>query len=267
MKFKNICSANKVRTILVCICMGIVLCSCVESTEIPGKKMPWGRKKHGVIEVTSDNVATKSDKVAFLTFDDGPSELTEKVLDILKENDVKATFFLIGNQINKDTKKIVKRMNEEGHQIGVHTYCHEPECIYSSADTYYSDVLKTEVIISKYTGVPAMIYRFPYGSVNGYIKGYRKKIINKLSKHGLEYCDWNVSGEDSVGNPTAKKIIKNIKKNYNVYDNPVILLHDSGSCKETVKALPEIIRMYKEDGYSFDVIKNRYRPVQWKSGK
>ena len=158
-------------------------------------------------------------------------------------------------------------MKKEGHQIGVHTYSHEPEQIYLSADAYYKDVLKTEVIIAKYTGETPTIYRFPYGSDNGYMKSYRKKIIKRLAKHGLEYCDWNVSGEDSVGKITAKKIIGNIRKNYNTYNNPVILLHDSNSCKETVKALPEIIKMYKEDGYSFDVVKNRYNLLQWKPYK
>ena len=186
------------------------------------------------------------------------------MLDILKENDINATFFLIGNQINKSTKKTLKRLVKEGNQVAVHTYCHEADCIYDSADTYYNDVMKAAKRIKKYTGVDPKFYRFPWGSVNGYIKNYRKDIIMRLKKEGFEYCDWNVSGEDSIKSPMARQIINNVKSNYRVYNEPVILLHDANARKETVKALPAIIKMYKDAGYSFDIIENRNKPCQWK---
>ena len=85
-----------------------------------------------------------------------------------------------------------------------------------------------------------------------------------MSAAGLEYCDWNVSGEDSIGNPTASQIIANVKKDYDRYNEPVVLLHDAGARKETVKALPEIIKMFINAGYSFDIIGNRDKPYQWK---
>ncbi len=221
------------------------------------------RKNDQALTVSSDNKG-RPKKTAYLTFDDGPSDRTEEVLDILKENDINATFFLIGNQINKSTKKTLKRLVEEGNQVAVHTYCHEADCIYDSADTYYNDVMKAAKRIKKYTGVDPKFYRFPWGSVNGYIKNYRKDIIMRLKKEGFEYCDWNVSGEDSIRSPRARQIINNVKSNYKVYNEPVILLHDANARKETVKALPVIIKMYKDAGYSFDIIENRNKPCQWK---
>lgn len=221
------------------------------------------RKNDQALTVSSDNKG-RLKKTAYLTFDDGPSNRTEEVLDILKENDIKATFFLIGNQINKSTKKTLKRLVKEGNQVAVHTYCHEADCIYDSADTYYNDVMKAAKRIKKYTGVDPKFYRFPWGSVNGYIKNYRKDIIMRLKKEGFEYCDWNVSGEDSIRSPRARQIINNVKSNYRVYNEPVILLHDANARNETVKALPVIIKMYKDAGYSFDIIENRNKPCQWK---
>ncbi len=283
-----------IRTILMCLGICIVLCACIRATQIPGTR----KNGHGFRHVTSDNVvspektdsieenkdenqgvhnATQNDeaepsasnkpddigKVAYLTFDDGPSTITEDILDILKKEDVKATFFMIGNQINEKTKPIVDRLCSEGHQIGVHTYCHEAGSIYCSAEAYYSDLMKAEQVILEYTGTAPLVYRFPWGSANGYIKGFRKEIVCKLSDVGMEFCDWNVSGEDSIGNPSAAQIYKNVKKNYDKFSEPVILLHDSATRKETVKALPDIIKLYKEAGYTFDVIKNREKPFQW----
>ena len=108
------------------------------------------------------------------------------------------------------------------------------------------------------------MYRFPWGSSNGYLKPYRKEIIKRLALRGLSYCDWNVSGEDSVGHPVASQIIANVKANYSKYNEPVILLHDSAGNKATVEALPEIISMYKEAGYDFGTISQRSKIYQWK---
>lgn len=247
-----------IRTIFMCLGICIVLCACIRATQIPGTR----KSGHGFRHVTSDNVVSQ-EKTAYLTFDDGPSAITEDVLDILKKEDVKATFFMIGNQINEQTKPTVDRLCSEGHQIGVHTFCHEADSIYCSAETYYSDLMKAEQVILEYTGTAPLVYRFPWGSANGYIKGFRKEIVCKLSDMGMEYCDWNVSGEDSIGTPSAAQIFNNVKKNYDKFNEPVILLHDSATRKETVKALPDIIKLYKEAGYTFDIIKNREKPFQW----
>lgn len=214
--------------------------------------------------INAFNKSKDEKKVVYMTFDDGPSVLTDKVLDILKENDVHATFFLIGNQINDRTEDTVKRIVNEGHQIGVHTYSHDASKIYASADAYYDDILKAEQAIIKRTGIVPLVYRFPYGSNNCYVMKYRKNVIKKLKNAGLNYCDWNVSGEDSIGHPSVSKIIANVKSNYTRYNEPVVLLHDSGGNKATVSALPEIIKMYKEAGYEFGTINERSRIYQWR---
>ena len=155
------------------------------------------------------------------------------------------------------------RMCEKGNQLGVHTFSHEAECIYCDSDTYYNDAMKTAEAIIQYTGVVPTVFRFPWGSANCYIQSYRSEVIARLQEKGLDYCDWNVSGEDSVGNPSAAQIIANIQKNYNKYNTPVLLLHDSAGSKETANALPEIIRMYKEAGYEFGILSEREHLYQW----
>ncbi len=207
---------------------------------------------------------TPEKKTAYITFDDGPSNLTDKILDILEENDARATFFLIGNQINDNTKGTLERLIKDGNQIGAHTYSHEAGEIYESADSYYNDIMKAEKAILQNTGIAPLVYRFPWGSSNAYIKPYRKEIIGRLAVKGLKYCDWNVSGEDSVGRPSASQIIANVRSNYSQYSEPVILLHDSATSTQTVEALPTIIEMYKEAGYGFGTISERSKIYQWK---
>ncbi len=195
-------------------------------------------------------------KTAYLTFDDGPSCLTEKYLDILESEGVKATFFVIGQQINGE-EQTIKREISQGHEIGVHTYCHEADRIYCNCDTYYKDVIKVKNILKKQFGYDAGLVRFPWGSANTYISSYRDNIIQRFKNIGLEYADWNVSAEDSVGNPTQTSIMQNIRKDYVRYDEPVILMHDSGANKMTLSVLNNIILELKEKGYGFDVLSKR----------
>lgn len=195
-------------------------------------------------------------KTAYLTFDDGPSCLTEKYLDILESEGVKATFFVIGQQINGE-EQTIKREISQGHEIGVHTYCHEADRIYCNCDTYYKDVIKVKNILKKQFGYDAGLVRFPWGSANTYISSYRDNIIQRFKNIGLEYADWNVSAEDSVGNPTQTSIMQNIRKDCVRYDEPVILMHDSGANKMTLSVLNNIILELKEKGYGFDVLSKR----------
>lgn len=219
-----------------------------------------------VREVSGESVEKKEiteEKVAYLTFDDGPSEHTEEVLAILDKEGVKATFFLIGFQITEDREELVKKMAEEGHLLGIHTYSHKSEEIYSSTDAYIVDAEKTAERIYEVTGKKPNIYRFPWGSINCYVSDICDDIIKEMSEKGYEYYDWNVSAEDSVGTPSKSSIIKNIKKDFGKYNQPVILMHDSAINEATVEALPEIIRMLKEEGYSFATVDQRYRPYHY----
>ncbi|WP_343209945.1 polysaccharide deacetylase family protein [Anaerolentibacter hominis] len=203
-------------------------------------------------------------KIAYLTFDDGPSENTRTILEILNKYDVKATFFLIGEEITPEREELLKEMVEQGHSIGIHTYCHEKEKIYASAENYWDDFNKAYEKIMQVTGVGPEILRFPWGSVNKYMSGIGDKVIKDLNEKGFTYYDWNVSGEDAVGKPTKSSIMKNIKHDLTKYNEPVILLHDGSSNQLTAEALPDIIEYIKANGYDFDVVQHRYKPYQYR---
>ncbi len=202
-------------------------------------------------------------KVAYLTFDDGPSVLTEEYLKILEKEKVKATFFLIGEQIEGEMVEIVRKEAEQGHEIGLHTYCHQANKIYASGESYCEDLEKTKRCLSQKLNIVPKLFRFPWGSANAYVRSYKQEIIEKMKEEGLEYADWNVSGEDSVGYPSVSSILSNIRKDYTKYNDPVLLLHDSATCRPTLEALPCIIQELKEKGYSFQTLSKREKPCHF----
>lgn len=244
-----------------CITAILIICACMlmERAGYRNKEIRE-TESHG----TSNGLSgTDNKKTAFLTFDDGPSCLTANYLDILKEEGVKATFFLIGQQIDNDMAEIVKREIDEGHEIGIHTYCHEANEIYATQDSCYKDVMKIKDQLERQFNYDAKLVRFPWGSANGYMSPFRTNIIDMIHKNGLEYEDWNVSAEDSVGTPTVDSILNNIRKDYKKYDEPVILMHDSGCNKKTLEALRSIIKELKEAGYSFSTLSERKNPCHF----
>lgn len=207
-------------------------------------------------------------KIAYLTFDDGPSETTEQILDILKEKGVKATFFLIGEEIRDNRIEIVKREIKEGHSVGVHTQCHRQNEIYSTYEDFEKDFMMAYEKIEKVTGEFPVLHRYPWGSTNGMLRPFYTKAQNHLTSLGIRSYDWNCSGEDSVGKPSHQSILKNIKKDYGRYTQPIILLHDSSQTKKTAEVLGEVIDMIKEDGYEFRSLESRMDsymfPKEWR---
>ena len=195
-------------------------------------------------QVKQENEQKKQEKkIAYLTFDDGPSQVTNRVLDILDAYEIKGTFFLIGSSITEDQKATVLRMKQEGHAIGIHTYSHKAEEMYQSADAFEHDFLKAERRLKKIVGENTTLYRFPWGSANNYLRNIESDVLPWLEQKGYYYCDWNVSGEDSVGTPTSYSIYRNVQKDYDRYTEPVILLHDSATNELTAQVLPDIIVM------------------------
>ena len=202
-------------------------------------------------------------KVAYLTFDDGPSMVTKEVLKTLRENNIHATFFLIGNQIDENTEEIVKQLVEDGHTIGIHTYSHKGAEIYKSKDAFITDFEQTARRIKEVTGIEPKIFRFPWGSVNKYLGNIAEEVIEELEEKGYTYFDWNVSAEDSVGKPTAESILRNVKKDYKKYKQPVILMHDSSVNKLSAQMLPQIIDIIRDAGYQFDTLDKMDKPYQY----
>ncbi len=210
----------------------------------------------------------KPQKVAYLTFDDGPSDNTEKVLKTLKEKNAVATFFLIGNEITEEREETVKKAIEQGNAIGVHTYCHEQKVMYRDEESFFDDYQKAAGTIQKITGERPTLHRFPWGSNNGYIRSFVDDAHQKLTQMGVKSFDWNVSGEDSVGRHISGWIImSNIKKDLTKYDTPIILLHDSAGMDRTAEVLGDIIDYIRSQGYTFATLTDREEylfPVSWR---
>lgn len=202
------------------------------------------------------------DKVVYLTFDDGPSQNTAKVLDVLDRYGVKATFFVTGNGQNYNY--LIQEANKKGHTIGLHTYCHNYATVYSSSDAYFADLDKIGKMVESLIGHYPKYIRFPGGSSNTVSRHYQVGIMSYLSKEvqnrGFQYYDWNVSSGDASGNnvATSKLIAGATNSSAN---NVMILMHDTDAKSTTVEALPAIIENYKSRGYRFSGIDdNSYAP-------
>lgn len=201
-------------------------------------------------------------KIIYLTFDDGPSIITDKVLDILKENNVKATFFIIGNQIN-GFENVIKRINDDGHSFGLHTYTHKFKRIYSSRDTFIKEMLQCRSEINKLTGVSSNIIRFPGGSSKRLTSAY----LNKLHSYNFKIYDWNMVTLDGINPKTSSnRLYRDATKDDKDQSSIILLLHCDYMHKNTCKALPDIIKYYKAKGYEFKTISNNtpelYFPIK-----
>ena len=177
----------------------------------------------------------------YLTFDDGPSENTEAILDVLKEYDVKATFFVTGQQARSHPERY-REIAAEGHTIGMHSYSHKYGEIYESVDRFGEDLLSLQTFLEETTGVTPVFYRFPGGSSNTVSSMPMSDLCDYLTDNGITYFDWNVSSKDAVSPMrSAQEIVYNCTQNLENFDTAVILMHDAANKTSTVEALPEVI--------------------------
>ena len=190
----------------------------------------------------------------YLTFDDGPKNgTTNVILDILKEEGVKATFFVT----NSGPDELIKRAYDEGHTIALHTASHNYSIVYASVDSYFNDLNIVSERVKNITGVESKIIRFPGGSSNTVSRKYSSGIMSYLTsevlKRGYRYYDWNVSSGDAAGGrPTASMIYDNVVSNLSKNRVNMVLMLDIKTY--TRDALRDIIRYGKENGYVFDKI-------------
>lgn len=235
----------------------LVLCMAIspEGKETLNIKSLWEEKNIGREEDKCEEKTKENEKIAYLTFDDGPSKNTKKVLEILDKYEIKATFFIIGSSVTEDYVEQLKSMEKEGHSIGIHTFSHKYNQIYLSKDAYIKDFNKAKEVLCKNLKNNPTIYRFPGGSCNCFIGAEKKSIIEELKNDGYTYYDWNVSGEDSVNHPTVNSIVNNVLKDYKNFTKPIILLHDGPSNANTVSALPTIIENIQKSGYKFETLR------------
>lgn len=198
-------------------------------------------------------------KTVYLTFDDGPSKLTTKVLEVLEKEEIKATFFVAGIKTDEQ-KALLKRIDSEGHAIGNHTYSHNYDYIYKNVDNFFTDLYKNEGFIYEAIGKRPRIIRFPGGSKNNTSNTENgKKVINeileRLVEEGYVHFDWNASsGDASVQPATVDQIINNVLKWVGNNNDAVVLFHDTASKKNTLEALPIIIEKLKFLGCKFEVL-------------
>ena len=185
----------------------------------------------------------------YLTFDDGPTDsTTPKILDVLKKENVRATFFVVGRQI-KGREKILKRTAEEGHSIGIHTYSHRYDEIYADKAALLKDIEKCRGAIKKVLpDYNKNLYRFPGGSF------LCPSLREAVTRAGYRYYDWNASAGDAEGRYTTKQLFENAIRTSEGKTTVILLMHDGVGYKNTVRALPEIIRRFKNEGYVFKTL-------------
>ena len=190
--------------------------------------------------------------VIYLTFDDGPSSNTSKILDILKEENVKATFFVVNYGSYYDS--IVQRIVNEGHTIALHSYTHNYNLVYSSIDAYFNDLISLKNRVKSTTGIDSNIIRFPGGSSNtisSFNKGIMSKLVSEVKLRGFHYFDWNVDSRDAWDAKNSTDVYNNVMNGLIPNRSNVVLMHDLGHNVKTVEALKKIIENSKNKGYSF----------------
>lgn len=196
--------------------------------------------------------STTTPGVCYLTFDDGPSDNTLRILDILDTYGVKATFFVVGTAKTQYLPQIASR----GHAIGLHTASHKYEMIYKDINSYLEDVKQISDIVYSKTGVRSNILRFPGGSSNvisaNYCEGIMSDLTVRMPELGYSYYDWNVdSGDADAAKVSTDKIVQNVLNGAKGKRSICVLMHDNGGKDTTAEALPRIITGLRNMGFTF----------------
>ena len=206
------------------------------------------------LQVKLSSLTKNPEKTAYLTFDDGPTiKATPKVLDVLKEENVKASFFVIGKYVSHHPE-LVKRAYEEGHYIANHGYNHNNEKLYKDDKSFISEIKDTDKEIGNAIGIPnyhSYIFRFPNGYMSPNNKLKKKHSAELLNKMNYGYIDWNCLNNDSVKKYTTSQLISNLKNSCKDKGTLVILMHDTTDVSNSSLALKDSIHYLKEQGYEF----------------
>ncbi|GAA0466840.1 polysaccharide deacetylase family protein [Alkalibacillus silvisoli] len=208
------------------------------------------------LEEAKQSASRSGSKQVFLTFDDGPSKVTPKILDILKEHNIPATFFAIGQSV-EEYPHYTRRAQEEGHKVLPHSHSHDYS-IYSDLDSFYDDFYQAKNQIEEVLDQEIPPYfRFPGGATNQVSTDYggdqiMAKITEDVKERGYYYFDWNVSSNDANHEEVdALDIYNNVVATTGEQDFAVVLFHDSPTSHSTAEALPRIIDYYESEGYEF----------------
>ena len=204
---------------------------------------------------------TEAEKTIYLTFDDGPTELTPQILDILKDHDVKATFFVVYRD-SDEAKLLYKRIVDEGHTLALHSATHNYKKIYQSVESFLDDYATLSDMLFEVTGTKPELFRFPGGSVNNYNKEIYQELIAEMLRRGYTYYDWDASAGSSTSTATADSIYSNVMNGVSGKQRAIVLMHDAGT-RATVSVLPKIIDSLKASGYKLEVLDKNIRPANF----
>lgn len=217
-----------------------------QEKEVKTTKAP---KKATTAEPTIKPTDDTTTKKVYLTFDDGPGSQSGKILDILKKNHVKATFFVTGKE-DASSKKIYQRIVKEGHTLAMHSYSHIQDVIYDSKEAFEKDLKQINRCLYEATGVHTKFYRFPGGSSTQNTSLSIQNFIDVLKKNHYLYLDWNVISPDiNNANATKEQVVTGVMQGVDAYDTAVVLMYDVADKPMTVKALPSIIKQIKAKNY------------------
>ena len=198
-------------------------------------------------------------RTLYLTFDDGPSaENTNAVLDILKAGNIKATFFVVGENVRRNPET-ARRIVEEGHAIGIHCNSHDYNTLYQSVDSYLEDFEEARRTVLEVTGAETRLFRFPGGSINSYDKEVSDGIIQAMTERGYIYFDWNASLEDAAEKTTPAELVVNGRTTTLGRKKVVLLAHDV--VYNTVLCRDELLEQFPE--YKMEVLTPDVEPVQF----
>lgn len=216
------------------------------------------------VSLSENAVPGQSDwpQKVYLTFDDGPSRNTDDILDILNSYGIKGNFFVVAAE-QEDMRAMYRRIVEEGHVLGMHSYSHKYNEVYASKEAFINDLSKIQSLIYEETGFMPDIYRFPGGSSNTVSKLDMSVFIQVLNDRDITYYDWNVSSRDAVSPmPTKEQVVENCLTGIQNYEEVMILMHDLGDKTSTVEALPEIIERLFEMGVEIAPIDENTMHIQ-----
>ena len=206
--------------------------------------------------------------VIYLTFDDGPSARTGEILDVLKEKNVKATFFVIGSQ-GEANAQLLKRIVDEGHTIAMHTSSHNYTKIYASVEDYLVDMYQIFTQIRETTGVTPTLFRFPGGSINNYNSGISHELIAEMLRRGFVPFDCNISSRDAatVKLLPAETLVNNVVNDAKKMPYGIVLMHDSAAKTTTAKAVGPMIDQLREMGFELKALTPETKSMLFAYGK
>lgn len=212
---------------------------------------------------TEDNMASENDSHdVYLTFDCTPGEVTEQILDVLAEYEVKATFFVTGDE-SEEAKEVYRRIVEEGHTLGMHSYSNQYSDIYGSVDNFSADYEKLFNYLLEVTGVECKYYRFPGGSGNQISNVNMAEFAYYLKQQGITYFDWNVAAADTATDYTSEQLVSSVMEGIEKYKTSVVLLHDDSSKSTTAQALGTLIEQLQEKQARILPIDENTRTIQY----